>query len=92
MTNPHVLQTVRETLIRWLANRHPGEAFTARESILVRDGFYCGRRFDFGDYQAVWFVEEGMLKVYTAAGDLISRIVIQDQQDHQAVQPLRRAA
>lgn len=77
MTNPHVLQVVRETLADWLIQRHPGEDFQPQESILIREGFYCGRRFSFGDYQAVWFVEEGLVKIFTHSGELISKQAIQ---------------
>ncbi len=73
MTNPHVLQVVRANLADWLMQRHPGEDFQPQESILIRDGFYCGRRFNFGDYQAVWFVEEGLVKIFTHAGELIAK-------------------
>ena len=32
------------------------------ETILVRDGFYCGRCFTCGDHKAVWFIEEQVIK------------------------------
>ncbi len=41
-----------------------------QESILICDGFYCGRRLDAGDYTAVWFLEEDELKISDAFGDL----------------------
>ena len=37
---------------------------TAVESILIRDGYYCGRRFRLGELEAIWFVDEDQLKVY----------------------------
>jgi hypothetical protein len=36
-----------------------------RETILIRDGLYCGRRFELQDRSAVWFAEEGEIKVYS---------------------------
>ena len=39
-----------------------------QEAILIRDGFYCGRRFQCGELQAVWFVEEDQLKIYNQEG------------------------
>ncbi|HTN75351.1 MAG TPA: hypothetical protein VL096_08895 [Pirellulaceae bacterium] len=38
------------------------------ESILIRQGAYCGRRFQAADGSAVWFVEEAQLKFYDATG------------------------
>ena len=38
------------------------------EAILIRDGFYCGRRFQCGSLQAIWFVEEDQLKIYNQQG------------------------
>ncbi len=77
MTNPHVLQMVRGALATWLSNRHPGEALDCQESILIRDGFYCGRRFNFADYHAIWFVEEGHVKIFAESGELLAKIVVQ---------------
>jgi hypothetical protein len=41
---------------------------TLLESILVRDGYYCGRRFDCDGMQAVWFAEENEIKFYGRDG------------------------
>lgn len=35
-----------------------------RESILIRDEFFCGRRFQTANYNAVWFIEQNELKVF----------------------------
>jgi hypothetical protein len=43
---------------------------TPLESILVRDGYYCGRRFDCDGMQAVWFVEENEIKFYGRDGSV----------------------
>lgn len=42
-----------------------------RETILIRDGNYCGRRFETESGMAVWFVEEGQIKFYGADGSVI---------------------
>ena len=42
------------------------------ESLLIRDGFFCGRRFEMDGLCAVWFVEEDELKVYDRDGTLIA--------------------
>ncbi len=91
MTNSQRLATVRDRLIRWLADQRDENSPTGdkpargenseggpqdrqhivSESILIRDGFYCGRRFDLGNHRAVWFLEEDELKVYDDAGKLV---------------------
>lgn len=40
------------------------------ESILIRDEFYCGRRFRAAAFHAIWFIEEDQLKIYHAGGSL----------------------
>ena len=58
-----------------------------RETILIRDGNYCGRRFEAEGGVAVWFVEEGQIKFYGTDGSVI-RVI-----DAQATPTaLRRAA
>jgi hypothetical protein len=42
-----------------------------RETILIREGCYCGRRFESNDGYAVWFCEENQLKIYNAHGILV---------------------
>jgi len=42
-----------------------------RETILVQNGHYCGRRFSCGDFLAVWFVEENEVKFYDAQGHVL---------------------
>jgi hypothetical protein len=34
------------------------------ESLLIRDGVYCGHRFRRQQYEAVWFVDENQVKFY----------------------------
>lgn len=41
------------------------------ESLLIRDGFFCGRRFDLGSHRAVWFLEENIVKIFRHSGELI---------------------
>ncbi len=44
------------------------------ESLLLRDGVYCGHRFQRGDWQAVWFVEEAEIKFFLDDGSLAQKI------------------
>ena len=82
MTNSQRLSTVRDQLIRWMTDQSlpqlDSDSSSASsspirsESILIRDGFYCGRRFDLGSHRAIWFLEEDVLKIYSQEGELES--------------------
>ncbi len=59
MTNSQRLVTVRECFERWI-----GDGEIESESILIRDEFFCGRRFCAAQFSAVWFIEEDTLKIF----------------------------
>jgi hypothetical protein len=40
------------------------------ETILIRHGSYCGRRFGLMGFSLVWFHEEGQVKLYAPNGTL----------------------
>ena len=40
----------------------------AQESMLIRDGFFCGRRFRCEELEAVWFFEDNQVKFYDRDG------------------------
>ncbi len=41
------------------------------ESILIRNGLFCGRKFQSAGYHVVWFVEEDEIKFFSPCGDLL---------------------
>lgn len=79
MTNSQRLATVRACLLGWLATERSRSADAngasqpaiVREAILIRNEFYCGRRFHTDTHQAIWFIEEDELKIYRDGGELI---------------------
>ena len=81
MTNSQRLATVRERFLTWLLDAEdvqtaadPAQASIRRESILIRDEFYCGRRFHTDHYDAVWFIEEDELKIFRADGTMAAAL------------------
>ena len=50
------------------------------ETILIRNGFYCGRRFATGGAHAIWFCEENQLKFYGEQGKVLHVLQNVDQQ------------
>jgi hypothetical protein len=51
----------------------PSQAET-RESLLIREGTYCGHRIKKGDFHAVWFIEEDQVKVFGPDGALLDSV------------------
>ncbi|QDU96283.1 hypothetical protein Pla8534_41030 [Lignipirellula cremea] len=43
-----------------------------QETILIRDGYYCGRKMRCDGLQAIWFVEENEIKFYDRDGAVAS--------------------
>ncbi len=42
-----------------------------RETILIRDGLFCGRKFQAQGYSVVWFMEENEIKFFGPTGQLL---------------------
>jgi hypothetical protein len=61
----HVRKVVAQTFAEMGLAAEP-----LRESILLHEGHYCGRRFDAPGAHAVWFIEEQQIKVIAADGRL----------------------
>ncbi|MDP7017714.1 MAG: hypothetical protein QGG36_18055 [Pirellulaceae bacterium] len=70
MPSSKTTEVVRQRVEDYLRSRGATADDHLEETILIRDGFYCGRRFTVGELQAVWFVEEDQLKVFDADGAL----------------------
>lgn len=49
-----------------------------RETVLVRDGFFFGRRFEYADLTAVWFAESEKFKVSDASGRVLLNCQVQE--------------
>lgn len=64
-----------------------GSKNAIEESVMIRDGMYCGHRFACGNLSAVWFFEEAEVKIFGANHQLLCVESLDEQQE-----PLRRAA
>lgn len=88
-TMPHAELTehVRQLVAEAFARANMPQPHDFRESILIKGGNYCGRRFVGDGGHAIWFVEENQIKIYAENGQLshvISTLITPS--------PLRRAA
>jgi hypothetical protein len=82
-------EAVRQTIHAALAARGC-DLETLQETILIRGGMYCGRRFQGSHGSAVWFVEENQIKYFGADGALLEAIAAPAGVATPA--PVRRAA
>tara|TARA_B100000674_G_C37544075_1_gene779755 strand:+ start:159 stop:413 length:255 start_codon:yes stop_codon:yes gene_type:complete len=58
------------------------------ESLLIRDGHYCGHKFANAALTAVWFHEEDQIKVHNKDGQLL---LVVKPSETEATAPLRAA-
>lgn len=63
-----------------------------RETILIRNGLYCGRKFECRGHHVVWFAEENEIKFFAPEGKLLLATSPDEcmAREHKAI--VRRAA
>jgi hypothetical protein len=71
MTHAQLTESVRALVAETFAVPGHGVNADFQESILIRDGNYCGRRFVCGGRTAIWFVEENQVKFFSPEGKLL---------------------
>ena len=64
-------EQIRQFVKRTFDQLGVSHSTTVRETLLIRDGNYCGHRFAAEGFHAVWFAEEDQLKFYGSDGQLI---------------------
>jgi uncharacterized phosphosugar-binding protein len=74
MHHAQLTESVRRRVAETFARLGGQPAAELRETILIRDGAYCGRRFESPQGSAIWFVEEDQLKFYHSDGS-VARIL-----------------
>ena len=71
MASRVLAETIRHQIRDHFQQHGVAENAELCESLLIRDGFFCGRRFEMDGLSAIWFVEEDELKVYDRDGTVI---------------------
>ena len=78
MTNSQRLAAVRRCLDRWLEKQQSDAQSDGdteiSDAMLIRGGFYVGRKFQLGPYHAVWFMEEDEIKIHDTAGAVVAKL------------------
>ena len=90
MDHIEILAQIR-LLVREKLSRFSESADGAGESMLIRDGYFCGRRFYQDGLQAVWFIEENQIKFYDRDGGILEVLELTPELLN-TTQPQRRAA
>jgi hypothetical protein len=70
MQHVHLLEAIRHLVRRTFAELGTAEEFEVTEHILLREDMYCGRRFQAGGLQAIWFIEEDEIKFHAKDGSV----------------------
>jgi hypothetical protein len=65
MHHAQVVERVRQIVKQALVTQGVELSGDLCETILIRDGYYCGRCFTCGEYRAVWFLEENLIKFFS---------------------------
>ena len=68
------IQEVRSIVRKELAMLCGKVVDEIRETILIREGHYCGRRFQIEGFIAVWFLDKPDIKLFGADGDELKRV------------------
>jgi len=50
-----------------------------KESVLIREGYFVGRKFCFEGVRAIWFAEEEIVKLYADDGQLLATLTVAEQ-------------
>jgi len=68
MPHAQLTEAVRRLVAETFSRLRVDGAEEIRESILIRQGIYCGRRFEAAGGHAIWFAEENQIKVFHNSG------------------------
>lgn len=83
------IETIRQAVRESLAAQGC-DTSDIHEAILIRQGMYCGRRFECDAGSAVWFIEENQIKYFGSDGAVIKTVRLPNTEP--LTVPLRRAA
>ncbi len=82
---------VRERIWDFFLQHQPELDETVEESLLISDGHFLGQRFRCAQMEAVWLVEENVIKLHASNGSIES-IDVDTLENPAAQEALKRAA
>lgn len=66
-----MLERIRTAISAELVSLGVTDVADLRETILIRDGLFCGRKFQCQGHHVVWFIEENEIKFFGPQGNLL---------------------
>lgn len=66
-----MLEKIRAAISAELLSLGVSDLSDLRETILIRDGLFCGRKFRCSGHSVVWFMEENQIKFFSPTGELL---------------------
>jgi hypothetical protein len=66
-----MLEKIRAAISAELLSLGVSDLSDLRETILIRDGLFCGRKFRCCGHSVVWFMEESEIKFFSPSGELL---------------------
>lgn len=70
------LDQIRSVICRTFAELGGALNRMPREAVLIRDGYFCGRRFEADGFHAVWFTEEHEIKFFDRGGAMVRAVAL----------------
>jgi hypothetical protein len=70
--------SIREILFRTVQELGYDSSAIQGEIILIRDGKYAGRRFEFDGLRATWSIEGSRIDFHTESGELLRGVRVED--------------
>ena len=86
-----MLERIRTAISAELVSLGVTDVADLRETILIRNGLFCGRKFECQGHHVVWFIEENEIKFFGPQGNLL-RAASPEQCVGEAPRIERRAA
>ncbi len=71
MSNATPVEKIRLAIAEQLTTFGVPSISSMHETILIRNGIFCGRKFQCEGYEVVWFMEEDQIKFFSPCGDLL---------------------
>ena len=76
MSHADLVAHVRQLVQRMLGRRCVNPVSEMKESLLIHDGAYCGRRFLLGKVEAIWLSEETQIQIFDAEKKLVDTVAV----------------
>ena len=68
------VERIRQAICAKLSRLANEPVASLHETILIRNGLYCGRKFQAANYEVVWFIEEDEIKFFGPCCNLLEAV------------------